>query len=338
MSDALGETRAGAADLARIFAENRRFLFGLCYRMTGSAADAEDLVQETFERALASPPARTHEPWRPWLVRVAVNLSRDELRRRKRRAYKGPWLPEPVDDGLLLEPIHEPAHEPAATAGRYELIESVSYAFLLALEALTPVQRAVLLLRDVLEYTGLETALALDLSEANVRVLQHRARKAMSAYEARRQKPTRALGERTLEVMGRFMRSFGAHDVAAMEALLAEDVVTLNDTNGRYPAAGVAVTGANKVARFHAGIASLRARLPRIEVRWLNGGPAIIGSYDGPVTDRFAPAFVTLGELDEAGRIRRIYTVLAPKKLFRILAASAARCVRIELSRDGPPD
>ncbi|MEX2208704.1 MAG: sigma-70 family RNA polymerase sigma factor [Myxococcota bacterium] len=317
MSDAAAAS--APADLARVFHEQRRFLFGLCYRMTGSAADADDLVQETFARALASPPARTHEPWRPWLVRVAVNLSRDELRRRKRRAYKGPWLPEPVDDAQVFEARHEPAHEPASTAGRYELVESVSFAFLLALEALTPVQRAVLLLRDVLEYSGSETAAALDLSGANVRVVHHRARAAMAAYDASRRPPSRALTEQTLDVMGRFMRSFGAHDVAGMEALLAEDVVTLNDTNGRYPAAGVAVTGRNKVARFHAGIASLRARLPRIEVRWLNGGPAIIGSYDEPITDRFAPAFITLGELDAHGRIRRIYTLLNPDKIARFI-------------------
>jgi len=313
-------TATAPADLARVFNENRRFLFGLCYRMTGSAADADDLVQETFARALASPPARTHEPWRPWLVRVAVNLARDELRRRKRRAYKGPWLPEPVDDAQVFEPAHEPAHEPVATAGRYELVESVSFAFLLALEALSPVQRAVLLLRDVLEYNGAETAEALALTEANVRVVHHRARTAMAAYDARRRPLSRALTEQTLEVMGRFLRCMSTQDVAGMEALLAADVVTLNDTNGRYPAAGVPVVGANKVARFHAGIADLRKQqLPRIEVRSLNGTPAVVCSYDPPVTDRFAPAFITLGDLDEHGRIRRIYMLLAPEKISRLI-------------------
>lgn len=312
-------------DLARVFREQRRFLFGLCYRMTGSAADADDLVQETFARALASPPARTHEPWRPWLVRVAMNLARDELRRRKRRAYKGPWLPEPVDDAQLFEPAHEPAHEPASTAGRYELVESVSFAFLLALEALTPVQRAVLLLRDVLEYSGGETAEALDLSEANVRVVHHRARAAMAAYDARRRPPNRALSEQTLEVMGRFLRCMSTQDVAGMEALLTADVVTLNDTNGRYSAAGVPVVGANKVARFHAGIADLRKQqLPRIEVRSLNGAPAVVCSYEPPVSDRFAPAFITLGELDAHGRIRRIYTVLNPDKIARLIPSGRA--------------
>jgi len=102
-----------------------------------------------------------------------------------------------------------------------------------------------------------------------------------------------------------------------METLLAEDVVTLNDSNGRYPAAGVPVVGANKVARFHAGITSLRKRLPQVAVRWLNGAPAVVCHYDPPVTDRFAPAFITLAELDENGLIRRIYSVLAPEKLRR---------------------
>jgi RNA polymerase sigma-70 factor (ECF subfamily) len=300
--------------LARAFPGERRFLFGLCYRMTGSAADAEDIVQETFARALTQPPARADLPLRPWLVRVAINLARDELRRRKRRAYKGPWLPEPVEDSELVEP----AHEPAATTGRYELIESVSFAFLLALEALSPAQRAVLLLRDVFEYTSAETAEALDLTEANARVLLHRARRAMAAYDASRYVPDRATRERSLELVGRFMACFAKQDVAGMEALLAEDVVTLNDTNGRYPAAGVAVVGRNKVARFHAGIARLReGRTPRVEVRWLNGLPAMVIDYDVLPDDRLAPRFVTLGELDSHGRVRRVYSVLAPDKISR---------------------
>jgi RNA polymerase sigma-70 factor (ECF subfamily) len=313
MSDAASV--APAASLERVFAEERRFLLGLCYRMTGSAADAEDVVQETFARALERPPARTDAPWRPWLVRVALNLARDELRRRKRRRYKGPWLPEPVDDAEWPEP----SHEPETTAGRYELLESVSFAFLLALEVLSPAQRAVLLLRDVFEYSAAEAADALDLSEANVRVLHHRARKAMAGYDATRVPPNAERSQRTLEVMARFMASWGARDVPAMEALLAEDIVTLNDTNGRYPAAGVPVVGRNKVARFHMGIADLRQRLPRVEVRRLNGVPAIVATYDPPPNDRFAPAFVTMADVDADGRLRRIYAVLAPEKLARLI-------------------
>lgn len=300
MSGAMAEASgAAASELASVFAAERRFLLGLCYRMTGSAADAEDVVQEAFARALEGPPANASAPWRPWLVRAALNLAKDELRRRKRRAYKGPWLPEPLEDAEWVEP----SHEPASTTGRYELLESVSFAFLLALEALSPAQRAVLLLRDVFEYTGAETAQALGLSEPNVRVLHHRARKAMAAYDERRVAPGPERAREHVEVMGRFLQAWGARDVPAMEALLAEDIVTFNDTNGRYPAAGVPVVGRNKVARFHVGIADLRKTLPRIEVRTLNGMPAIVASYD----------------VAHAGRVRRIYTVLAPEKLARLI-------------------
>ena len=93
----------------RLFDEHRRFLWGISYRMTGSAADADDVVQDTFVRAIEHPPARTDEPLRPWLVKVALNLSRDVLRRRKRREYVGPWLPSPIDTADEPAP---PSHEP----------------------------------------------------------------------------------------------------------------------------------------------------------------------------------------------------------------------------------
>src|SRR5688500_11587485 len=134
--------------------------------MTGVAADADDLVQETFARALAHPPPDVDRPWRPWLARIAVNLARDLVRRSKRRDYPGLWLPSPIETGDEAAP---PAVEPdEGAAWRYDQLESVSLAFLLALEALTPRMRAVLLLRDVFDFSVRETADALDLSEANV--------------------------------------------------------------------------------------------------------------------------------------------------------------------------
>ena len=116
--------------------------------MTGNAADADDLVQETFVRAIKRPPPRTDEPWHLWLVRVAINLSRDLLRQRKRQSYEGQWLPSPIE---TVPPTFDPPDESGNPATRYDLIESVSFAFLLALEALTPTQRAVLVLRDVFD-------------------------------------------------------------------------------------------------------------------------------------------------------------------------------------------
>src|SRR5215467_16135557 len=159
------------ASAAELYEGNRSYLWGLCYRMTGNASDADDLVQETFVKALEHPPKRTDLAMRPWLVRVALNLSRDLLRSRRRR-QGDVWLPSPVPSEELDTP---PSFEPAATESdspmaRYEMLESVSFAFLLALEALTPAQRAVLLLRDVFEYSSAEAAEALDLSEGNVRV------------------------------------------------------------------------------------------------------------------------------------------------------------------------
>src|ERR1043165_8386731 len=184
---------------------DRRLLWGLCYRMTGNAPDAEDLGQETFVRALERPPRRTDEPMRPWLVRVAMNLSRDLLRRRRRRDYTGPWLPSPVATDEESLPSFEPA-APAADspAARYDLLESISFAFLLALEALTPQQRAVLLLRDVFDYSTSDTSNALDMTEANVKVVLLRARRKMSEYNKgeaiapARQEATRGAREQCL--------------------------------------------------------------------------------------------------------------------------------------------
>src|SRR5262249_43422526 len=106
------------------FAEHKGFLWGLCYRMTGSAADAEDIVQDTFVKALEKPPADMDLPLRPWLVKVAMNLSRDQLRRRRRREYFGPWLPSPVikgDDGSSTFDQLVTSDDSPAT--RYDLIE-----------------------------------------------------------------------------------------------------------------------------------------------------------------------------------------------------------------------
>ncbi|HLK36830.1 MAG TPA: sigma-70 family RNA polymerase sigma factor, partial [Polyangiaceae bacterium] len=135
------------------FNEHRRLLWGLGYRMTGSAADADDVLQETFVRFVERPPVRMADPLKPWLVHVAMNVARDTLRRRKRRGYVGPWLPTPVESTDDLAQSSE-----APGDARYELRESASYAFLVALEALQPRQRAVLLLRDVLDYSVQETA------------------------------------------------------------------------------------------------------------------------------------------------------------------------------------
>jgi RNA polymerase sigma-70 factor (ECF subfamily) len=316
-----------------IFREHRRFLWGLCYRMTGNAADADDLVQETFVRAWKNPPERSEEPWRPWLARVAMNLSRDLLRRRKRQHYEGPWLPSPIETGDEAAtrsdepPYDELTREQGNPAARYDMLESVTFAFLVALEELTPTQRAVLLLRDVFDYSVKETSEALDMSEPSVKTTHHRARRVMRDYDRERSLPTRSLQERTRMALERFLSCLSNSDVAGAEALLAADVRHVADGGGEFIAARTPVVGRRKVTLFNHKIAL--SLLRRLELRpdsargyWimLNGLPARVMEITEP-PQNYAPRIVTTCELDAAGDIKRIFNVLATRKLTATLGS-----------------
>lgn len=294
---------------------HRRHLWGLCYRMTGNAADADELVQETFVRALERPPARTDEPWRPWLVRVAMNLSRDLLRHRRRSPYRGTWLPSPIETGSDdAPPAYEiPAGSGSPTEGRYELLESVSFAFLLALEALTPSQRAVLLLRDVFDYSVRETADALGMSESNIKVTHHRARRAMAAYDQRRCVPTRELQANTRAALERFLIALSSADTAAMESLLAADVRHLSD-GGEFPAAHRPVIGRSRVMRLFFGLNRHLGPTAWSIIRELNGLPALLIDF-GVRDPRFAPRGIVRLDVDADGRVAVVHAVLASRKL-----------------------
>lgn len=307
------------ANLAEdIFRQHERFLWSLLYRMTGNAADADDLVQETFIRAISRPPADRSAPWRPWLVRVAVNLGRDLLRRRRRRGYDGTWLPSPIetDTDDYSPPSYEPGTDAEGNpAARYDLIESVSFAFLLALEALTPAQRAVLLLRDVFDYSVRETAEALGMSEVNVKTTHHRARRAMRDYERSRRRPMPEAGNRARAAMEKFLSLLSNHDVAGAEAMLAADVRQLSDGGGEFFAARVPVVGRKKVALFYQKIISgIALHKPRNEWRIINGAPALVTTLDHNAPG-YARRIVTQCECDDEGRISRIHVVLATRKL-----------------------
>jgi RNA polymerase sigma-70 factor (ECF subfamily) len=287
--------------------------------MTGNAADADELVQETFVRALEKPPRRTDEPWRPWLVRVAINLSRDLLRRRRRRGYAGEWLPGPVAtaDGESPPSYEPPAPSEDSPPARYDMIESVSFAFLLALEALTPSQRAVLLLRDVFDYSTVETAEALGMNEASVKVTLHRARKRMKEYDKDRAAFDPARREATQAALTQFLLCLNAGDDEGMRRLLAEDVVSISDGGGEVRAAMRPVCGREKVLRLVFGLAEKVGEPSQVSFMMLNGLPAIRAELSERGPGR-ASRFTIHCELDGAGRIRRLYTVLAPGKLTAI--------------------
>jgi RNA polymerase sigma factor (sigma-70 family) len=297
---------------AALRAHERR-LWGLCYRMTGSVADADDLVQETFARALEAPP-RLDAPLEPWLTRVAMNLARDALRRRRRSSYPGPWLPAPVETGDAAAEV-ETAAEPASTEGRYDLLESVTFAFLLAIEALSPQQRAVLLLRDVFDYSVRETAGALGLSEANVKTTHLRARRSMAAYDAGRTLPTRTMQERNRRALEGLMSALRAHDVAGVERLLAGQVRYRSDGGGEFFTARVPVLGPKKVAALLVRLEELHGPPDAIEVRALNGFPGLLAWYRGlSRTQEVAPLLLRV-EADGEGRIVEVFSLLAPRKL-----------------------
>jgi RNA polymerase sigma-70 factor (ECF subfamily) len=318
-------TTASAADatvgpqVAEAFRANERHVWGLCYRMTGSAADADDLVQETFTRALERPPANRDDPWRPWLVRVAVNLAHDALRRRRRRRYVGPWLPSPVETDDDEPPAHEPVvvgsdGRPLTTEGRYDLMESVSFAFLLALETLTPRQRAVLLLRDVFDYSVDDTAAAVAISTANVKTTHHRARRAMAAYDRNRVASTTERSAETRAMLGRFLAALRDDEPRTVEALLAADVRAVSDGGGEFHAARVPVVGIAKVSRFFHNLTHRNVASATTRVALLNGQPAFVVELANPA--KGVPArFATLIDLDATGKIHRIYSLLATRKL-----------------------
>ena len=314
-------TSGGHEALVRAAREHERFLWGLCYRMTGVAADADELVQETYARALEAPPARPEE-LRPWLTRVAMNLARDRLRRRKRERYVGPWLPSPLETGEEAVASVE-AHLPGGgtTEGRYELLESVTFAFLLALEVLTPRQRAVLLLRDVFDYSVREVADCLTWSETNVKVTHHRARAAMAAYDRERCVPTRELQARTRRALEGFLGALASGDVGAAEALLAEPVRALSDGGGETFAARVPVVGVKRVALFYRRLHELGGAADALEVRMLNGLPALVARWNEPRPGSPARLVVRV-DVGEDGRVRVVHAVQASRKLVGLPASA----------------
>lgn len=198
--------------------------------------------------------------------------------------------------------------------GRYDLLESVSLAFLQALEALTPMQRAVLLLCDVFDYSAAETAAALDLSDANVRTIHHRARRAMGAYERRRSPPTLSNRRRTQTALRRFLELLGAADVRGIERMLAADVRAVADAGGEFTAARRPILGSARVARFFARLAASRPGRARVSLRILNGFPAAVVEFES-VPARRPPRLVLSVEVNGKGKVAVIRVVAGSRKL-----------------------
>lgn len=309
------EMTEGSEPLDVAFAAHRRALWALAYRMLGTASDAEDAVQDAFLRAMERPPADVGRPWRPWLVTVLMNRCRDRLRRRRRRGYPGPWLPSPLDtshpEDLATDSLFASAG-PSPEA-RVELLESVSMAFLVAAEVLTPQQRAVLVLRDVCDCSGAETAELLGMSVGNVKVTLHRARRALEAADPERPRPSPAQSLAAMEVIGRFAAAIQAGTREALQEVIAEDAVLLSDGGGVVHAANRPVHGATTIAAIYHGLAR-RTGEASWQVATVNGLPAVVIDIADPPRGWSRRSVLTLVP-DADGKVARVYSVVAPAKV-----------------------
>ncbi|HEU5158099.1 MAG TPA: RNA polymerase sigma-70 factor [Streptosporangiaceae bacterium] len=281
-----------------VFEEHRNLLFAVAYRMLGTAADAEDVVQDAWLRWSADDRSDVAEP-RAYLVRIVTNLALDRLRSAQvqRESYVGPWLPEP----LLTTP---------GAGEDVDMAESVSMAMLVVLETLSPLERAVFVLREVFGYSYAEIAEVLDRSESSVRQLAHRAREHVQARRPRFQTNRQ---ERRLAT-SRFIDATLGGDINALMEVLAPDVTLWTDGGGKVPAPHRTITGADKVGRWLLGIrgrpyVGVAAENMSFETIEFNGVPGIvINGPDGPIS-------ALTVDLDDAGRISAIHVVANPDKL-----------------------
>jgi len=280
-------------DRTALFEAQRPRLERLAYRMLGSVAEAEDAVQDAWLRWTRAP-QDVADP-AAWLVRAATRLCIDRLRAAKaaRAAYRGPWLPEPLIEPLDADPV--------------ERAEDVSVAFLLALERLSPLERAVFLLHDVFDEDYAAVAETLDRSEPAVRQLAARAR--AHVQEARPRFSIRP--DKAAELAAAFMAAAATADVAQLSALLAEDAVMVTDGGGKRKAALRVLVGREDIIRLLQGL-RWRGGVPeveRIELARINGAPGVVLRLAGgdPETVSF--------ETDADGRISAIYEVRNPDKL-----------------------
>jgi RNA polymerase sigma-70 factor (ECF subfamily) len=284
-----------ATEATEKFLAHRNLLFTVAYEMLGSAADAEDVLQETWLRWMKVDMGQVRDQ-RAYLVRIATRRSLDRLRTMKRRkeAYVGPWLPEP----LLTAPD---------VAEDVELAESVSMALMLVLETLAPTERAVFVLREVFAIDYDEIAAAVGKTPATVRQIAHRARRHV---DARRPREVVSPGQARAAVES-FQHALETRDLQGLLDVLAPEVVLVSDGGGIKQAAPQPIIGADKVARMIvSGLGKAQIALTS-EPTVVNGNPALVlrvnGEIDGVIAARV-----------EDARITGLYYVRNPQKLTRI--------------------
>ena len=284
-----------ASDATDAFVAHRNLLFTVAYEMLGSAADAEDVLQETWLRWADVMLDEVRDP-RAYLVRITTRLSLNRIRSlsRRRESYVGPWLPEP----LLTSPD---------VAEDVELADSVSTAMLLVLETLTPTERAVFVLREVFDLPYDEIADAVDKSPAAVRQIAHRAR---SHVESRRPREV-VDNEQRKVVIERFMAAVSTGDLQSLMDVLAPDVVLITDGGGVKQAALRPIHGAEKVLRWLVGVIARAPGEPSVELTTVNGATGLRLLLDDELD--------TIATMSMDGdKVTGLYFVRNPDKLERM--------------------
>ncbi|AKU92658.1 RNA polymerase sigma-70 factor [Vulgatibacter incomptus] len=282
------------------FVTHRSLLFTVAYEMLGSAADAEDVVQEAWLRWADTDQEAVREP-RAYLIRTVTRQALNRLRTlsRRREDYVGDWLPEPV----LTSP---------EVADDVELAESVSMAMLTVLETLGPAERAVFVLREVFQSPYEEIAEAIGKSPAAVRQIAHRSREHVAARRPR-MRVDRAEQRAAVE---KFLAAIDTGDVRSLLEVLAPDVVMVTDSGGLVPAARRPIVGADNLVAFLGGLVAKAPSDFASAAVWLNGAPGVRFDLGGEVA-------AALSLTVEDGRITRIYAIRNPYKLARLGEESA---------------
>jgi RNA polymerase sigma-70 factor, ECF subfamily len=291
-----------SADGTEVFEAERPRLQGIAYAMTGQVMDSEDLVQEAWIRWHDADRSVITNPG-GWLTTVVSRLAIDWLRsaRHRREHYVGPWLPEPLVTG--------PGGDPADLVAE---AEQLSMAFLMALERLNPVERAVLILREVFDLDYHEIAPVVERSADNCRQIAMRARRRIGdSHRSQRPSP-----EREQELVLAFVAALAAGDVDAVRATLAADAVVYSDGGGKARAALHPILGADRVARFMVGVTNTRQPGDRAAFVTMNGAPSIYLQRRGVP---FAVITLQLGDDTIIG----IHNVLNPDKLAHLAGLDA---------------
>lgn len=283
-------------DHAKVFRQHRPLLFSIAYRMLGSASDAEDVVQDAYLRWERADTTDVRSA-KDYLSTTVTRLALDHLRsaRVRRELYVGPWLPEPL--------VGVDEHDPLAAT---TMAESLSTAFLVLLERLTPTQRAAFLLREVFDFEYAAVARVLETSEANARQLVQRAKQHIAAGRSRFSSDTKQADE----LARRFLTACTTGDVGGLLSILAEDAVAWSDGGGKVAAARRPVIGADRVARFVASIVRKWSASGDVEIAPVNGGVGLLFSRAGRVR-----AVMTIAADRSGERVGDVFVMRNPDKL-----------------------